>query len=95
MKCTTVQYIGELCRYLVNTPVGPFDKAHTVKPFTFLSFSFLFFLSFSHIVFLHLIDTDTQHQVRKALGNGLRPDVWPTFQSRFNVPFICEYYGEL
>lgn len=33
------------------------------------------------------------HSVRLALGNGLRPDVWKTFQERFEVPLIGEFYG--
>eukprot|EP00742_Colponemidia_sp_Colp-10_P010582 GILJ01011634.1.p1 GENE.GILJ01011634.1~~GILJ01011634.1.p1 ORF type:complete len:424 (-),score=61.91 GILJ01011634.1:900-2171(-) len=59
-KATTVMYIGEICRYLVNTPPSPFD---------------------------------TQHRVRLAIGNGMRPDVWKRFQDRFKVPFIAEFYA--
>jgi fatty-acyl-CoA synthase len=58
--CTLIQYIGELCRYLVNTPPGEFD---------------------------------TRHRVRMACGNGLRPDVWEKFQSRFRIPRIFEFYA--
>ncbi len=36
---------------------------------------------------------DTGHRVRMACGNGLRPDVWPAFQSRFRIPRIFEFYG--
>jgi fatty-acyl-CoA synthase len=32
-------------------------------------------------------------QVTKALGNGLRADVWVQFQARFHIPTICEFYG--
>ena len=59
-KITATQYIGELCRYLINTPVGKFDRAH---------------------------------HVRVAFGNGLRREVWPVFQERFNIPQIGEFYG--
>jgi len=59
-RCTVVQYIGELCRYLLTTPPGQFDKAH---------------------------------RVRLAVGNGLRPEIWEAFQSRFNIPEIGEFYG--
>ena len=31
--------------------------------------------------------------MRLAFGNGLRPDVWPDFQSRFAIPEILEFYG--
>jgi acyl-CoA synthetase (AMP-forming)/AMP-acid ligase II len=30
-KATIIQYVGELCRYLVNAPPGPLDRAHSVK----------------------------------------------------------------
>ena len=26
-------------------------------------------------------------------GNGLRPQIWNEFKSRFNVPYIGEFYG--
>ena len=52
-RCTLFQYIGELCRYLVNTPHQP---------------------------------GETEHFLRMACGNGLRPEVWVPFQSRFKIP---------
>lgn len=58
--CTLFQYIGELCRYLVNSPFNPNEQ---------------------------------KHNVRLACGNGLRPDVWENFQSRFRVPQILEFYA--
>jgi fatty-acyl-CoA synthase len=57
---TAFQYVGELCRYLVNQPPHPLERSHAL---------------------------------RFALGNGLRPDVWTTFQERFGVPHIVEFYG--
>jgi fatty-acyl-CoA synthase len=30
-NCTLVQYIGELCRYLVNSPENPIERAHRVR----------------------------------------------------------------
>ncbi|KAF2402729.1 fatty acid transporter, variant, partial [Trichodelitschia bisporula] len=36
---------------------------------------------------------DKQHSVRVAFGNGLRPDVWPRFKSRFNIDTIAEFYA--
>ncbi len=59
-KATIVQYIGELCRYLVNSPPQP---------------------------------DETRHQVRVALGNGMRPEVWRQFQARFKVPHVAEFYA--
>jgi fatty-acyl-CoA synthase len=59
-RCTLFQYIGELCRYLVNTPFQA---------------------------------TETEHCLRIACGNGLRPEVWVPFQTRFKIPRILEYYA--
>jgi fatty-acyl-CoA synthase len=59
-ECTLFQYIGELCRYLVNTPANP---------------------------------RETGHHLRLCCGNGLQPDIWETFQSRFNIPRILEFYA--
>ncbi len=59
-RCTLFQYIGELCRYLVNSPPQPGER---------------------------------DHALRLACGNGLRPEVWAEFQSRFAIPRILEYYA--
>ena len=59
-KPTLFQYIGELCRYLLNAPPHPLE---------------------------------TKHTLRMAIGNGLRPEIWPTFQARFKIPKIVEFYG--
>lgn len=36
---------------------------------------------------------DRQHKVRVIVGNGLRPDIWADFQSRFGIARIAEFYG--
>jgi fatty-acyl-CoA synthase len=59
-RCTLFQYIGELCRYLVNAPPQPLE---------------------------------TEHSLRLACGNGLRPEVWEAFKTRFRIPRILEYYA--
>ena len=59
-RCTVFQYIGELCRYLLNAPHDPHES---------------------------------RHQLRLACGNGLRPEVWEPFRSRFRIPRILEYYA--
>jgi len=33
------------------------------------------------------------HRMRGAYGNGLRPDVWKRFQTRFNIPEIAEFFN--
>lgn len=57
---TLFQYIGELCRYLVNSPPHEKERAHSL---------------------------------RVAIGNGLRPEIWPKFKDRFQIPHIMEFYG--
>jgi fatty-acyl-CoA synthase len=57
---TFFQYIGELCRYLLNAPPGPHERDHAIRAIT---------------------------------GNGLRPEIWDAFQTRFNIPRIIEFYG--
>ncbi|PSK34083.1 Fatty acid transporter protein [Elsinoe australis] len=32
-RATTVQYIGEMCRYLLSVPRSPYDTAHTIQRF--------------------------------------------------------------
>jgi fatty-acyl-CoA synthase len=36
---------------------------------------------------------ETKHRIRLACGNGLRPDLWDNFKSRFRIPYILEFYG--
>ena len=36
---------------------------------------------------------ETEHHIRLCCGNGLRPDVWNAFQSRFQIPQILEFYA--
>ena len=57
---TMFEYIGEICRYLLNGPPSPLD---------------------------------TGHRIRAITGNGLRPEIWAAFQSRFAIPRIVEFYG--
>ena len=59
-NATIVQYVGELCRYLVHSPPSEYDK---------------------------------NHNVRVAFGNGLRPEVWPKFVSRFGIEQVAEVYA--
>ncbi len=59
-KATAFIYIGELCRYLLNQPAKPTDRAH---------------------------------KVRLIAGNGLRPEIWDEFTSRFGIRRVCEFYA--
>lgn len=36
---------------------------------------------------------ETRHRLRLACGNGLRPDLWHEFKTRFRIPHILEFYG--
>lgn len=37
--------------------------------------------------------SDNNHSVRTIFGNGLRPQIWPQFIKRFNIPHVAEFYG--
>jgi len=36
---------------------------------------------------------EQSHHIRAITGNGLRPEIWKTFQERFAIPRIVEFYG--
>ena len=36
---------------------------------------------------------DKTHSLRLLFGNGLRPNIWREFVTRFNIPQIGELYG--
>ena len=36
---------------------------------------------------------DKKHNLRLAIGNGMRPDVWQKFRDRFGIETIVEFYG--
>ena len=59
-RATAFIYIGEVCRYLLNQPAKPTDRAH---------------------------------KVRLIAGNGLRPEIWDEFTSRFGIARVCEFYA--
>ncbi|OBK35946.1 long-chain-acyl-CoA synthetase [Mycobacterium sp. 1245111.1] len=37
--------------------------------------------------------TDRSHKVRLIAGNGLRPEIWDEFTSRFSIARVCEFYA--
>lgn len=37
--------------------------------------------------------SEKKHRLRLAVGNGLRPEVWPVFARRFAIPRILEFYA--
>ncbi|MEL6686131.1 MAG: long-chain-acyl-CoA synthetase [Pseudomonadota bacterium] len=36
---------------------------------------------------------ERDHSIQWIMGNGLRPEVWESFVSRFNIPHVIEFYG--
>jgi fatty-acyl-CoA synthase len=58
--CNLFPYIGELCRFLLETEPSADESAH---------------------------------RIRMACGNGLRADIWTSFQKRFRIPRILEFYA--
>ncbi|KAJ7313785.1 hypothetical protein JRQ81_005477 [Phrynocephalus forsythii] len=59
-RITVIQYVGEMMRYLCNSPKK---------------------------------DNDRDHNVRIAIGNGMRVEVWKEFLRRFGFLHIYEFYG--
>ncbi|KAL1007623.1 hypothetical protein UPYG_G00089200 [Umbra pygmaea] len=57
---TVIQYIGEIMRYLCNTPKR---------------------------------ENDRHHQVRLAIGNGVRAEIWREFLNRFGNIQVREFYA--
>jgi fatty-acyl-CoA synthase len=37
--------------------------------------------------------TDHKHKVRVIAGNGLRPEIWEEFTTRFGIARVCEFYA--
>jgi fatty-acyl-CoA synthase len=37
--------------------------------------------------------TDRAHRVRLIAGNGLRPEIWDEFTTRFGIARVCEFYA--
>ena len=37
--------------------------------------------------------TDRAHKVRVIAGNGLRPEIWDEFTTRFGIKRVCEFYA--
>ena len=37
--------------------------------------------------------TDRAHKVRLIAGNGLRPEIWHDFTTRFGIARVCEFYA--
>ena len=33
------------------------------------------------------------HKIQWIIGNGLRPEIWESFVTRFNLPHVIEFYG--
>jgi len=38
-------------------------------------------------------ENERKHKIQWIMGNGLRPEVWESFVSRFNIPHVIEFYG--
>lgn len=38
-------------------------------------------------------EDDARNPITKAVGNGLRPDIWMDFKTRYGIERICEFYG--
>lgn len=88
-RCTVAQYIGELCRYLLLQAPSKFDTAHKVGAAAAAGRP-VGCAAGRHPARLSVPPAP---QLRIAIGNGLRPDIWEEFQARFQVPEVGEFYG--
>ena len=59
-QATAFIYIGEICRYLINSKESSQEKNNPVKA---------------------------------IIGNGMRPEIWQNFKSRFDIQDIYEFYS--
>ena len=82
---TVVQYIGEIMRYVCCTP-----KVRTVRHSSSINGTITFKTTFWSPRQKH---NDRSHNVRLAIGNGLRADVWREFVNRFGNITVREFYG--
>jgi len=39
------------------------------------------------------VKVETGHKIKMVFGNGLRPEIWNEFKTRFAIPQIIEFYG--
>ena len=60
---------------------------HGATMFTYVGELCRFLLSQPHS------DNERKHKISWIIGNGLRPEVWESFVSRFDIPHVIEFYG--
>ena len=78
-QCTVVQYIGEFARYTLASKESSSDEILRRKR-EYRKWS----------LFSWMYDTKW-NGVRVAFGNGMRPEVWKSFQNRFGIGDIIEF----
>jgi hypothetical protein len=42
-----------------------------------------------YLTTIHDDPLDKAHRIRLAIGNGLRPDIWETFQTKYGIPEVA------
>jgi fatty-acyl-CoA synthase len=46
-----------------------------------------------YLLHTEFLPHEGEHRIRLCCGNGLRPDIWNDFKSRFRIPQILEFYA--
>ncbi|CAD7957410.1 unnamed protein product [Amoebophrya sp. A120] len=100
-RCTIIQYIGELCRYLVNSEQAGDEFSRREDPRRTAGIpSASSNKTTSGVEYSKAASKlrpqqqpHRNHCVRLAVGNGLRPEVWREFQNSFQIPEVLEFYG--
>ena len=78
--CTVSQYIGEICRYETDN-------------YLVILCCCTLILNFRYLLAQKTVPEEKEHRVRLMFGNGLRPELWNEFVSRFGISKIGELYG--
>ena len=105
---TITLYIGEVCHVYFKKSIYSMVIIWYYKIRSRCSYSFLTYLRSTHFLDVYSHPTlkvcryllaseecidEKNHKIRLMFGNGLRPQIWTNFVSRFRIPNIVESYA--
>ena len=80
------------CPNLIKSKFSASDFWNDVKKYNVNKFIYVGELC-RYLMNLPPSDGDRDNPITQISGNGLRPDIWESFQKRFNISKIVEIYG--
>ena len=80
------------CPNLIKSKFSASDFWNDVKKYNVNKFIYVGELC-RYLMNLPPSDGDKDNPITQISGNGLRPDIWESFQKRFNISKIVEIYG--